>query len=191
MQVTVTGRHFEVTPALRNYVEVRLDRMHRYMGRIRSAHVALSLEKHRHVAEVDMTCEGRGFIGKEVSEDMFSAIDRVAEKLEKQVRRYKDKRTSERKSPANRTKKLNGAPRIGMLRVLSADSIGRGPHEHEIVAASDYPIEKLSIDEAILKLDEDPEREFMVFTNRATDAIHVVYRLVDGNWGVLNLHAGA
>ena len=88
-----------------------------------------------------MTCEGRGFVGKEVSEDMFSAIDRVAEKLEKQVRRYKDKRTSERKSPANRTKKLNGAPRIGMLRVLSADSIGRGPHEHGVVATGGYPVE--------------------------------------------------
>jgi len=191
MQVTVTGRHFEVTPALRNYVEVRLDRMHRYTGRIQSAHVALSAEKRLAKAEIQLNCKGKDFTGKDIAEDMFSAVDRVTEKLERQLRRYKDKLASARRSPSNRAAKRNGVPKIGTLRVLSADSVGRGTLEHEILEAGDYPIEKLTVDEAILKLERDSEQEFMVFSNRATDGIHVVYRLPDGNYGVLNLHAGS
>jgi putative sigma-54 modulation protein len=190
MQVTVTGRHFEVTPALRSYAEARLDRMHRYMGRIHAAHVTLSVEKHRHQAEVVLQSEGREFTSKKVSEDMFSALDQVAEKLERQIRRFKDKRTTVRKSAGRRTAAGDGrTPLPAGLRVLRSGSIGKGPHAHEIVSTGEYPIEKLSIDDAILKL-EKLDEDFMVFSNRATEAIHVVYKLPDGNYGVLNLEAG-
>jgi putative sigma-54 modulation protein len=191
MQVTVTGRHFEVTPALRSYVEARLDRMHRYMGRIHAAHVTLSVEKHRHRAEFVLQSEGHEFTCKEVSEDMFSALDQASEKLERQIRRFKDKRTTARKSGGRRVAAGDGrTPLPAGLRVLRSGSIGKGPHAHEIVSTGDYPIEKLSVDDAILKL-EKMDEEFMVFANRATDAIHVVYKLPDGNYGVLNLEASS
>jgi putative sigma-54 modulation protein len=186
MHVTVTGRHFEVTPALRSYLDVRLARMHRYLGNIQSAHVMLSAEKQRHRAEVVLRADGREFAGKDVSEDMWSAVDRVAEKLDRQLRRHKDKRTSARKNAGKPV--MNGGSRQGTLRVVRADSIGRGADVHELVAAGDYDIEALSVDDAILKL-ENGQEAFVVFTSRATDAIHVVYKLPDGNYGVLNLHA--
>jgi putative sigma-54 modulation protein len=184
MQVTVTGRHFEVSPALRSYLDERLNRMHRYMGKIQSAHVTLSAEKHRHHAEIVLHLGGRDFTGKEVSEDMQSAVDRVTEKLEKQLLRFKDKRTTARKRAGG----LNGAAKQGTLRVVRADSVGKGLDGLEILEAGDYAIEDLTVDEAIGKLEERGDR-FVVFTNRGTDLIHVVYKLPDGNFGVLNLHA--
>lgn len=186
MRVTVTGRHFEVTPAVRSYVDARLGRMHRYTGRIQSAHVTLSTEKHRHRAEIILESDGREFTSKDVSEDMFSALDSVTHKIEKQLRRHKDKRTTSRKG-GRRADKGNGAPRIGTLRVLRGTSVGSGPHEHDVLEAGDYPMESLTVDEAILSL-ESSGREFVVFTNRATDVVHVAYKLPNGHYGVLNLN---
>jgi putative sigma-54 modulation protein len=186
MHVTVTGRHFEVTPALRSYLDVRLARMERYAGSIHSAHVTLSAEKHRHRAEIALRSHGKEFTGKDVSEDMFSAVDRVAEKLDKQLRRFKDRRTSARKNAGKTV--VNGVGRHGTLRVLRADTVGRGPHEHELVMAGEYDIDALTVDDAIVRL-ENGRDAFVVFASRATDGIHVVYKLPDGNYGVLNLHA--
>jgi putative sigma-54 modulation protein len=152
--------------------------------------VTLSLEKHRHRAEVVLLSKGREFTGKQISEDMFSALDQVAEKLERQVRRYKDKRTTVRKSSGRRMAAGDGrTPLPAGLRIVRGGSVGRGPHAHEIVATGEYPIEKLSVDEAIQRLGSVDE-EFMVFANRATEAYHVVYKTPDGDFGVLNLEAG-
>jgi putative sigma-54 modulation protein len=189
MQVTVTGRHYEVTPALRSYVDVRLNRLLRYTDKILTAHVTLSAEKHRHRAEIVLRTDGKEFATKEISEDMYSALDRVSDKIEKQLRRLKRRRTSARKDGSVRSSLNNGgAPRIGTLRVLRADSVGRGPQEHDIVETGHYPLEAMTVDEAILRLEEH-EDNFIVFANRATELVHIVYKLPDGNYGVLNLHA--
>jgi ribosome hibernation promoting factor len=186
MRVSVTGRRYEVTPALRTYLDARIARLERFAGAITSAHVTLSAEKHRHRAEIVLRLGGKEFTGKEVSEDMYSALDRVAEKLERQVRRNKRRRVAARRSgPGVRT---NGRPLSGTLRVLRADTVGRGAEIHDVVQAGDYPIESMTVDEAILRL-EQAEDGFLVFSNRATDLIHVVYKQADGNYGVLNLHA--
>jgi putative sigma-54 modulation protein len=188
MQVTVTGRHYEVTPALRSYVDARLDRLLRYTDKIHTVHVILSAEKHRQVAEIVLRNDGKEFTGKEEAEDMYSAVDVVADKLEKQLRRLKRKRTAARKSASIReVGHVNGA-KIGTLRVLRAGSVGHGPDQHDVVEAGDYPLDHLTVDEAILRL-EDRRDNFLVFANRATELIHIVYKLPDGNYGVLNLPA--
>lgn len=188
MQVTVTGRQFEVTAALRRHLDVRLSRMQRYLERLQGAHVTLSTQKHLYRAEIVLHAAGRDFTSKDTAEDMYSAIDRVTDKLDKQLARFKDKRTSRRKN-AGRQNGTNGGAKYGTLRVLRADTVGRGVDAHDVVAAADYPIEGMTVDDAISKLEQNGDA-FLVFTNRATELIHVVYRLPDGNYGVVNLHAG-
>jgi putative sigma-54 modulation protein len=112
----------------------------------------------------------------------------VADKLEKQLRRFKGRRTASRRGAATRSAKLNGTPVSGMLRVLRAGTVGRGVEQHEILVAGDFPIEAMTVDEAILRL-ESAEENFVVFSNRASDLIHIVFKRPDGNYGVLNLHA--
>jgi len=187
MQVSVTGRHYEVTPALKAYVDARVDRFSRWATPL-STQVMLSAEKHRHKAEIILRIEGKEFAGKDQSEDMYSAVDRAADKLEKQLRRFKDKRTTARKNGL--VMRGNGAWMSGTLRVLKAGSVGKGPEQHEIVRAADYKLEPMTIDEAIVRL-EDQEEQFVVFTNRGTDLIHIVYRNEAGDYGVLNLHTKA
>lgn len=188
MQVTVTGRQFEITAALRRHLDVRLARMHRYLGHLQSAHVTLSTQKHLYRAEMVLRGDGRDFTSKDTAADMYSAIDRVADKVDKQLVRFKDKRHSLRKG-AGRQNGANGQAKYGTLRVLRADTVGRGIEAHDVVSAADYPIEGMTVDDAIQKLERSGDG-FLVFTNRATELIHLVYRLPDGNFGVVNLHAG-
>ena len=185
MQVSVTGRHYEVTPALRTYLDARIDRLQRYDDNIQSAHVTLSTEKHLQRAELVVRIDGKEFTSKEAAEDMYSAVDRVSDKVEKQLRRHKDRRTTARRS--GRGVRANGHL-SGTVRVLRAGTVGSGSDRHEVVRADDVPIDSMTVDEAILKLEQAGEG-FVVFTNRATDLIHVVYKQDDGNYGVLNLHA--
>jgi putative sigma-54 modulation protein len=189
MQVTVTGRHYEVTPALHTYLDARLTRLHRFMDKILSAVVILSTEKHRFRAEVVLHTRGKDFTGKEIADDMYSALDRVTDKLERQVRRFKDRRTTtRRRAGAKAAATSNGTPFAGTLRVLRAGTVGRTPQEHELLHAGDFPIEKMTVDEAILRL-EQAEESFVVFANRSSELIHIVFKRDDGHYGVLNLHA--
>ncbi|HZM14739.1 MAG TPA: ribosome-associated translation inhibitor RaiA [Candidatus Krumholzibacteria bacterium] len=188
MQVSVTGRHYEVTPALRTYIDARLGRLHRYMDKIHSALVTLSAEKHRYRAEIVLHTRGKEFTGKETAVDMYSALDRVGDKLEKQLARFKDRRTTARRRAGAKAARTNGRPVSGTLRVLRAGTVGRTPQEHEILQAGDFPIESLTVDEAILRLEEVDET-FVVFANRSSELIHIVFKRGDGNYGVLNLHA--
>jgi putative sigma-54 modulation protein len=188
MQVTVTGRHYEVTPALRTYVDARLERLLRYSDNITTVHVILSAEKHRHGAEIVLHGAGKDLTSKEVADDMYSAIDAVSEKLEKQLRRLKRKRTATRKGGSIREAATTNGTRFGTLRILRAGSVGRGAEEHDIVETGEYPLEHLTVDEAILRL-EDRKDHFLVFANRSTEFIHIVYKMSDGNYGVLNLPA--
>ncbi len=185
MQVSVTGRHYEVTPALRTYLDARLERLRRYDDNIHSAHVTLSTEKHLNRAEFVVRTDGKEFTSKDTSEDMYSAVDRVCDKIEKQLRKHKDRRTTSRRSARG----MRGNGHLsGTVRVLRAGTVGGGSERHEVVRAADFPIHSMTVDEAILKL-EQAEESFVVFANRATDLIHVVYKQEDGNYGVLNLHA--
>ncbi len=188
MQVTVTGRHYEVTPALHTYLDARLSRLHRFMDKILSAVVTLSAEKHQCRAEVVLHTRGKDFTGKEIADDMYSALDRVTDKLEKQVRRFKDRRTTARRRAGAKVGKGNGVALAGTLRVLRAGTVGRTPQEHEILQAGDFPIETMTVDEAILRL-EQAEESFVVFANRSSELIHIVFKRDDGHYGVLNLHA--
>jgi putative sigma-54 modulation protein len=167
------------------YLDARMDRLKRYDDSIHTAHVTLSTEKHMHRAEIVLRVDGKDFASKETSEDMYSAVDRVSDKLETQLRRHKDRRKTGRRS--GRGSRDNGHL-SGTIRVLRADTVGSGADHHDVVRAADFPILTMTVDEAILKL-EQAQESFVVFANRATDLIHVVYKQDDGNYGVLNLHA--
>ena len=106
--------------------------------------------------------------------------------MRKQLRRFKDKRVSSRKS--GREARSNGDVLSGTLRVLKAASVGSGPETHEVLNAFDYILQPLTIDEAIVQL-EKQEENFLVFSNQGTDLIHIVYRNAEGDYGVLNLPA--
>src|SRR3990172_3243504 len=91
MNITVTGRHVNVSDSLRDYAGKKITKLDRYFNQLIDAHVILSAEKLDHVSEVVINGDGVQFHGKEKAADFFSSIDLLFEKMEKQIRRHKEK----------------------------------------------------------------------------------------------------
>ena len=96
MNLTISGHHLEVTPALREYVRSKLDRVTRHFDQVVDINVLLSVEKltekeRRQKAEVTLHVKGKDIFIENAAEDMYAAIDELIDKLDRQVCRHKDK----------------------------------------------------------------------------------------------------
>ncbi len=98
MQTNITGHHIDVTPALREYVETKLDKLARHFDYITSASVTLTVDKLIHRAEARVHVSGADLYANSESEDMYAAIDILADKLNRQLMKHKEKRVDRRHS---------------------------------------------------------------------------------------------
>ena len=93
MQLNVTGHHVEVTPALRDYVTSKLERLERHFDHVSNVHVILSVEKLRQKAEATISITGNNLFADSIDEDMYAAIDAMVDKLDRQIKKHKEKTT--------------------------------------------------------------------------------------------------
>ena len=94
MQLTVTGHHIDVSPALRNYVAKKMARIERHFDHLTDMHCILTVEKLAHKAEATIHLRGVTIHADSVEGDMYAAIDGLVDKLDRQVKRHKEKRTN-------------------------------------------------------------------------------------------------
>ena len=91
MNLNITGHHIEVTPAIREYVTGKLDRVLRHFDQVTSSHVILSVEKLQQKAEVTLHVKGKDIYADATDVDLYAAIDLVVDKLDRQVVKHKEK----------------------------------------------------------------------------------------------------
>ena len=91
MNLNITGHHIEVTPAIRDYVTGKVERVLRHFDQVTSAHVILSVEKLQQKAEVTLHVKGKDIFADAIDADLYAAIDLVADKLDRQVVKHKEK----------------------------------------------------------------------------------------------------
>jgi putative sigma-54 modulation protein len=91
MQITISGHHVEVTPALKDYVLTKFDRLQRHFDQITNTHVTLIVEKLVQKAEATIHVSGADIFATADSEDMYAAIDLLADKLDRQLIKHKEK----------------------------------------------------------------------------------------------------
>jgi len=94
MQLDLTGHHIEITPALREYVNSKLTRIQRHFDHVTDIHCILTVEKLRHKAEATVNVSGGKFYADAIEDDMYAAIDGLADKIDRQIRKHKDKHSS-------------------------------------------------------------------------------------------------
>ena len=97
MQLNLTGHHVDLTDAMRNYVDEKMDRLERHFDQMTNVHVILSVEKLRNKAEATVHVNGADLFADAVNEDMYAAIDALADKLDRQIKKHKEKMTNHRK----------------------------------------------------------------------------------------------
>lgn len=176
MKVNTTFRHMEQSEALKAYAEEKLERVRKYIEEPVSANVYFTVEKIRHIVEIVVTGRGVSTKASEATNDMYAAIDAVIDKIERQLKRYKEKLKGHK--PGNDD---NG--RLISKHVLQAESI-ESNQEPLIITTKTDTVKPMSVDEAVMQMDL-LHKDFLVFTDANSDDINVIYRRKDGNFGLI------
>jgi putative sigma-54 modulation protein len=173
MQTSVTFKNLDPSDHLKSYVGEKLDRFDKYLDNPAEASVVLSVEKFRHIAEINIAGDRLSIIGKEETNDMYSAIDMVLDKLEKQIKKNKAKIRDRRTTGKNRNRPI----------LATADNPTEEDLERE-VKITNIEYKPMDVEEAILQMDLI-EDNFLVFTNARNDQVNVLYRRKDGHYGLI------
>jgi putative sigma-54 modulation protein len=106
MQIDLTGHHVDLTTPMRDYVNSKMERLERHFDHVTDVHVVLSVEKTRHKAEATMNVSGGKLFADSVEEDMYAAIDGLVDKLDRQVKKHKEKLTDHHRSEGSISRDL-------------------------------------------------------------------------------------
>lgn len=173
MRFEIRGKNIDVTDALKEYTTKRLSKLEKYFDDSRDAQVAMSVEGDRHKVEVTIPLNGIILRGEEASEDMYSSIDLVEEKLEKQLDKYKTK--------------LNKSHRAsGLKKAMLENPVGVNTpvEQFKIVRTKRFALKPMDEEEAIMQMNL-LGHSFFVFFNSNTDEVNVVYKRKDSNYGLI------
>ncbi len=195
MQLSVTFRHMDTSEALKEYAKEKVERITKYFPDPIKAHVVLACDRgYNHEADVVITLHNGILIkGEEVTEDMYSSIDLVMAKIERQVRRYKEKIRNHRPTlpEALEIEVQHSVVEVsdGDGSVDSAAVSGSGDAP-KIIRTSKFFARPLSVEEAVMQMNL-LGNDFLVFSNAGSREVNVVYRRKDGTYGLIEPGAAA
>jgi putative sigma-54 modulation protein len=178
MQTSVTFINLDPSETLKTYAREKLDRFDKYVENPAKANVVLTVEKFRHVADINISADGFVVNGHEETSDMYSAIDMALDKIEKQIIKNK-KKFKKRRSTAARSK----MSRYQEAEAALPEDVGRETLAR-VVRIKNIDYKPMDIDEAVLQMDLVKD-SFLVFTNAQSEEVNVLYRLKDGNYGLI------
>jgi putative sigma-54 modulation protein len=170
-QINVTFRHVDPSQALKDYVVEKLGRLQKVIEKAFEANVTLSVEKYRHIAEVYLTGPGITIKAFESTEDLYSAIDLVCDKVERQLKKYREKQ-KDRGQGASSEFLVSG----------SSMTISTGEVRPRIVRSDNYLPKPMTVEDAAKHLDI-LRVDVVMFVNQETNQPGVVFRQQDGNIG--------
>jgi putative sigma-54 modulation protein len=177
MQMNITFRHFEPIDSLKNYAQDKVERANKYLDRAGEAHVVLSLERHLHHADITITSGPFVLRGREKSEDMYASIDLAMDKIERQLRRYKErlKHHHGRERVHHRLDLMaHMKVRHDVVSVPDPEKVS-DPMEaaHRVIKTNEFLVRPMSTESAIMQMDL-MNNDFYVFTNSTTSEMNVV-----------------
>ncbi|MDF2672341.1 MAG: raiA [Clostridiales bacterium] len=170
MKFMITGKNIALTDALKNTVEKKLGKLEKYFNPEVEIHATLSVQKTRQIIEVTIPFNGILLRGEESTTDMYSSIDNVVDKLEKQIMKHRtrlERRTHE-----------------GSLRLMNVPSEVVEEDEPQVVRTKRFAVKPMDADEAVLQMDL-LGHDFFVFRNADSNEVNVVYKRKDGNYGLI------
>lgn len=176
MNYEYTGRHIEVTPALKSHVENYFDkRKHLFDGNVIKAHVIIEVEKGgRHRAEIIVNMRDRVLTANTTVPDMYQALTQTIDKLEKQALKLKEKIKN----------KHQKAKKVGTVPSIIDDEIKPAANSPRIISVRRSAFKPMTAEEAALKLGADGD-QFVMFRDAENEKLSVLYKRKDGNYGLI------
>jgi putative sigma-54 modulation protein len=174
MKFEYSGRHIEVTPALRTHVEGHFKRIeHIFRGKPIKAHVIIEVERGRHRSEIVVNWRNDVLTATTRNSDMYRSLSESIDKIEKQALKLKNKVID----------RSHRAVNVGAITRRTAE-LKPAPARPRIIPARRYAVKPVAPEEAALMLNGDTT-SFLVFRNAENQRISVIYRRKDGNFGLI------
>jgi putative sigma-54 modulation protein len=179
MLINLTARNIHITEALKSYIEGKIKRLERYVDNNTEAQMVLSVEKYRHLAEINLVGKGMNIHSGEESPDMYLSIDKVIERVERQLKKKKERvRSLKAKQRARETN-------YRLQTIAKASPVSGGnTGNSRIIETQRFGIKPMSVEEAVMQIDL-LGNEFLVFNNSRTEKVNVLYKKRDGNFGLI------
>jgi len=177
MQVSITGRHVELTDPLKAYVDDKLGHLKHSFDHVVDVHVVLSVEKHRQRSEINIRANGITIHAKEVTDDMYASIDGVVDKLNRQLKRYRAKLQRHQGSNRKTSMRLNHKS----LDVAEDNLELSEAYTPNTLGEEAVDVEEMSMDEAVMKLELNEQDNVLLFTNIETGKLNALTRRQDGS----------
>lgn len=178
MQTTVTFKKIDSSDSLKSYVKKKLDKFDRMLDNPAEAHVVLSVQKIRHIAELTLTCDRLNIHAKEESESMYSSIDTLMDKVKVQIKKNKEKikrhMSGKKQSLRNNT--------IEFAAVEAAPAAEPSILDEILIETIDY--KPMDIDDAVIEFNTG-SLSFFVFNNARTEKLNVLYKHNNGKLGLI------
>jgi putative sigma-54 modulation protein len=175
MKISLTFRNTEGDNWQKEYVDERFNKIKRYIDRPVDVHVILAVEKFRNVVEVNMAADGLNINAKEEAKDMRQAIDNAVEKIEKQLKKHKEK-IREHKTNLTRAEGI------------TAISGGMEDREEEqvtkLVETRKVVLKPMSLDDAVMEMDISKQR-FIIYRDSSSENVSLIYRRDDGQYALI------
>ena len=172
VKVTITGKEVKATEAIEDYIEKKMERIEKYFDGDIEVAVTIKTEKSEQIAEISAKVNSDTYRAVTAHKDMYASIDKDIDILEGQIRKAKT-----RKDKANKEDSIKN---------LIVDSKKESVIENEVIKTVYYDLKPITVEDAILKLQEKPADRFITFINQDTNKVNVLFKLKDNkNFGIV------
>jgi len=169
MEVMITGKQLDVTPALKDYVEARAEKIKKYTSKATQVIFTLKVEKYRHLAEVLVKVKGYILQAEQETDEMYASVDKAMSKIERQLKKYKEKLCDHR---------------VHNDMVLEEGPPSEAWEKAHIKKRKQFAVKPMPLEEAALQMDL-LGKSFFIFGNEKNKGINVLYKRKDGSLGLI------
>lgn len=174
MNIKLTGKDLKATDAIKDYVEKKVERLVKYFGEDFEVNATIKCEKNEQIADIMVNADSDTYKAVTSHRDLYAAIDKDIDILEGQIRKIKTKKEKQNKEDSIKQKEIMNMP--GNTHEV----------ENEVIKTIYYEAKPMSVEDAILKLQEKPQDIFYTFINIDTNKVNVVFKLKNSkNYGIV------
>jgi putative sigma-54 modulation protein len=178
MKFIITGRHIHITDALRDRIHKKIGKLDKFFHEDTEAHVTLEVEKERQMVEVTIPFHGIILRAEEENHDMYVAIDKTIDVLERQIRKYKTRISKKLKANAFHGETISTTTSTASMKDVEEEG------EFSVVKTKRFAVKPMNVEEAILQMNL-LGHQFFVFSNADSEDVNVVYKRKDGDYGLI------
>jgi len=184
MNVTISGKHMEITDGLREHIDGALERFTKHFDNTIDVNVILGIEKHRHIAEINLHANGLHINAKNTSGDMYSSFDSALSKINKQIRKHKSRINRHQPRTAKEAREYEHMVIDVPFSLDEPVDVAAVNAKHKVIERENILIKHLTVEEAAMQLDL-LHTHFYVFHNADTGKVNIITPHEDGTYGLI------